>query len=227
MNILICSQCSKAIRKNQNGIYCNNSNHWLQVKCTNLTNEEFKQLCKQDDDIPWCCNHCILDVLPFRNVTNSEFLEQHQFCSKKNLTFQLDPNELNELFVDDSIQLSNVSDIDYHDFFDISYYFSENLENIIANMQTQSSSFLITMHLNIRPLPANFDKLQSLLVNMKLKPHILSINETWLNNNQKGEFNNLSNYVFISNNRIHSRGGGVALYVDDTLSFSVRDDIST
>ena len=66
-----------------------------------------------------CCNHCILDVLPFRNVTNSEFLEQHQFCSKKNLTFQLDPNELNELFVDDSMQLSNVNDIDYHDFFDI------------------------------------------------------------------------------------------------------------
>ena len=36
----------------------------------------------------------------------------------------------------------------------------------------------------------------------------------------------MSNYVFISNNRIHSRGGGVAFYVDDTLSFSVRDDIS-
>ena len=49
MNILICSQCSKAIRKNQNGIY---SNHWLHVNCTNLTNEEFKLLCKQDDDIP-------------------------------------------------------------------------------------------------------------------------------------------------------------------------------
>ena len=77
MNILICSQCSKAIRMNQNGIYCNNSSYWLHVKCTNLTNEEFKLLCKQDDDIPWCCNHCILDVLPFRNVTNSEFLEQH------------------------------------------------------------------------------------------------------------------------------------------------------
>ena len=77
-------------------------------------------------------------------------------------------------------------------------------------MQAQSSSILITMHINIRSLPANFDKLQSLLANIKLKPHILSINETWLNNNQKSEFNNLSNYVFISNNRIHSRGGGVA-----------------
>ena len=135
--------------------------------------------------------NCILDALPFRNVTNSEFLEQHQFCSEKNLTFQLDPNELNELFVDNSIHLSNVNDIDHNDCFDISYYFSENSENIIANMQTQSSSILITMHINIRSLPANSNKLQSLLANMKLKPHIISINETWLNNNQKGEFNNL------------------------------------
>ena len=94
------------------------------------------------------------------------------------MTFQLDPNELNELFVHDSINLSNVNDIDYNDFFDISYYFSENSENIIANMQIQSSSILIRMHINTRSLPANFDKLQSLLANMKLKPHILSINET-------------------------------------------------
>ena len=93
----------------------------------------------KDDVIPWCCNHCILHALPFRNATNSEFLEQHQFCSKSNLTLQLDPNELNELFVDNSIHLSNVNDIDY-------IYFSENSENIIANMQTQSSSILITMH---------------------------------------------------------------------------------
>ena len=94
------------------------------------------------------------------------------------MTFQLDPSELNELFVDNSIQLSNVNDIDYHDFFDISYYFSENSENIIANMQTQTSSILIPMHINIRSLPVNFDKLQSLLANMKLKPHIISINGT-------------------------------------------------
>ena len=82
------------------------------------------------------------------------------------------------------------------------------------------------MLINIRSLPANFNKLQSLLANIKLKPHIISINETWLNNNQNCEFNNLSNYVFISNNRIRSRGEGVAFYVDETLSFSVRDDIS-
>ena len=82
------------------------------------------------------------------------------------------------------------------------------------------------MHINVRSLPANFHKLQSLLANMKLKPYIVSINKTWLNNNQKGEFNNLSNYVFISNNKIYIRGGGVAFHVDETLSFSVRDDIS-
>ena len=141
------------------------------------------------------------------------------------MTFQLDPNELNEVFVDDSIHLSNVNDIDYNDFFDISYYFSENSENMMANMQTQSSSILITMHINIRSLPANFDKLQSLLTNMKLKPHIIFINETWLNNNQKVNLTTCRTMSLFP--IIEYRGGGVAFYVDDTLSFSVRDDIST
>ena len=82
------------------------------------------------------------------------------------------------------------------------------------------------MHINKRSLPGSFNKLQSLLAKKKLKPHIISINETWLNSNQKSEFNNLSNYVFISNNRVHSRGGGIVFYVDETLLLSVCDDIS-
>ena len=85
-----------------------------------LQNEGFKFLCKQDDAIPWCCNHCILDALPFRNVTNSEFLKQHQFYSKKNLTFQLDLNELNELYLLTIVLIYlNVDDMDYNDFCDI------------------------------------------------------------------------------------------------------------
>ena len=79
----------------------------------------------------------------------------------------------------------------------------------------------------MRFLPNNFNKLQSLLAYIKLKPHIIFIHETWLNNNRKGEFNNLLNYVVISNNEIHSRDGGAAFYVDKTLSFGVRDDKST
>ena len=73
------------------------------------------------------------------------------------------------------------------------------------------------MHINIKSLPTNFNKFQILLANMKLKPLIISINEIWLNNNEKGEFNNVLNYVFVSNNRMHSRGGGVVFYVDETL----------
>ena len=51
------------------------------------------------------------------------------------------------------------------------------------------------MHLIMRSLPANFNKFQSLLANVELKPHIVSITESWLNNNKNGEFSNLSNYA--------------------------------
>ena len=46
MKTFICFQCNKAIRKNQNGINCNNINHWLKDKYTSLTNDQFKLFCK-------------------------------------------------------------------------------------------------------------------------------------------------------------------------------------
>jgi len=60
----------------------------------------------------------------------------------------------------------------------------------------------------------------------ELKPHIISINETWVKQDQKGEFNKLFDYVFISNCRNQTKGGGVALYVHKTLSFTIRDSFT-
>ena len=62
------------------------------------------------------------------------------------------------------------------------------------------------MHINVSSLLANFDKLQSLLADMKLKPYIISINETWLITTKMVN-STTYNYVFISNNRIHSKSG--------------------
>jgi len=61
---------------------------------------------------------------------------------------------------------------------------------------------------------------------MKLKPHIISINESWLKCSQKGKFTTLLNYTFISNSRTNNKGGGVGLHIDKSLSFCNRDDLT-
>ena len=77
------------------------------------------------------------------------------------------------------------------------------------------------MHINVRSLAINYDKLKLLLSSMKLKPHLISLNETWLKQKQMRDFNNLLHYVLVINSRKQSIGGGVDFYIKQNLSHSI------
>ena len=74
------------------------------------------------------------------------------------------------------------------------------------------NSAIILMHLNIRSLPHYFDKLKILLLSIKIKPHVISLNETWIKHGHMDEFNCLSDYVIISNSREKSPGVVVVFF---------------
>jgi len=57
---------------------------------------------------------------------------------------------------------------------------------------------------------------------LKIKPHIISIHEAWLYDNQQGDFNSLFDYTFVSNYRKEHKGGGVALHIKNEFSFYIR-----
>ena len=61
---------------------------------------------------------------------------------------------------------------------------------------------------------------------INIQPSILAITETWLKENQTGPRTNLCDYTFVSNLRSQSRGGGVGLYVNCSLNFTKRSDLS-
>ena len=82
---------------------------------------------------------------------------------------------------------------------------------------------LIAIHLNIKSLNLNYDKLNILVTSMKNQPHVISFNETWIKNGQQGEFNAFLDFVLVSNCRSKYRGGGVAFYIKKKLSFSIQN----
>ena len=55
-----------------------------------------------------------------------------------------------------------------------------NLSEIVHNLTKEKSrnSAVILMHLNIKSLPQNFHKFKILLLSMKIKPYVISLNET-------------------------------------------------
>ena len=74
--------------------------------------------------------------------------------------------------------------------------------------------------------PHNFSKFESLISCLDFQPHIIAINETWEKPHLTGQFKNLLGYIYVSNSRVISRGGGVVMYIKKNTIFSPRPKIS-
>ena len=59
---------------------------------------------------------------------------------------------------------------------------------------------LIIIHINIRSLTQNLDKLRQFIDTLIIKPHIICLSETWLNSNNDFN-NNITNYTYQTNYR--------------------------
>ena len=96
-----------------------------------------------------------------------------------------------------------------------------NLNNDGHNQQSLS-----LLHINARSMNKNFDSMDLFFSSIQHFPFsIIGITETWLNNKSPPLFN-IENYKLIRADRSYGRGGGVALYIHDSLTFKERPDLS-
>ena len=79
-------------------------------------------------------------------------------------------------------------------------------------------------HLNIKSLPKHYADLCILLESLSLKYSFVAITETWLNDHTN-ELYGMPNYTMESRYRKCKKGGGVALYVNDSIPYTVREDL--
>ena len=97
----------------------------------------------------------------------------------------------------------------------------------LNNVPTRTSSSLNLFHCNIRSLKKNIDRLYSCISNVDTSFSVLGITETWLNNNEKLlPIHGLSGYNFVGKGRRNRPGGGVGLFIKDTLKYKIRDDLN-
>ena len=135
----------------------------------------------------------------------------------KKILYTMTKNLYNQFNTDDESYLVNINN---------DYVLFQDMHRTIFKSNANPNCSLILKHINVRSLAINCDKLKLLLSSMKLKPHIISLNETWLKQNQMGEFNNLLDYVLITNSRKQSTGGGVGFYIKQNLSYCISDKYS-
>ena len=93
----------------------------------------------------------------------------NDFFCKKNTNYN-DEKLHNQFNTDDESYLVNINN---------DYVVSQVMHRTIFKSNVNPSCSLILMHINVRSLATNYDKLKLLLSSMKLKPHVISLNETW------------------------------------------------
>ncbi len=85
-----------------------------------------------------------------------------------------------------------------------------------------------TLHLNVRSIPDKFDNLKLLLSSLteqNIHLDFILLCETFLTEINVNMYQ-LPGYTFVYKNRNSTKGGGVEIYVKDTIKFKPRDDIA-
>ena len=164
----------------------------MHFSCTGITCAQFDSLGISDE--PFLCSECCRNTFPFHNITNDEF---------------------NQLFTNVTLK-EKISDISFISSCNSSLndqYLS--VKNFTSKFSNNNDFFIL--HINIRSLNKNTEKLEELLNHLDTMPDIIALYETKLNN----QFcNHLLGYQFVQANS-NTNAGGVGMFIKNNINFSV------
>lgn len=115
-----------------------------------------------------------------------------------------------------------INDITEHTSITCDYYCLLDIDNSLCDGYKYCA-----LHLNIHSLCAKHEQLIDIihtLYQKKIVVHFVMLCETFLNDLNSSLYN-IEGYNLVYENRKQGRGGGLAIYVLDTLTFQKRDDL--
>ena len=111
-------------------------------------------------------------------------------------------------------------------FFDKNYFTIEETKSKLSCCDNKSFSIF---HLKIRSFNKNFDKLVNFSATLSFNFKVICVTETWCSSeHNNSDLYKLTNYSSIHQARSSGKtGGGLAIFVHNSLTYSVRKDLST
>ena len=223
-----CSVCLKQVRSTAN--YCNVCKTWIHRKCANLSAVEFEYLSLSEDE--WFCMKCISYIFPFNDISEDE-LNYLSFGIEDNVADLYDNcSSLNFepfMFTDNKGYFNTDQADPDNNFYqhlspDSLYYTEEQFKQKIAKPKEETANFSI-IHFNCRSLPSNYNKLKDSITALDFHFDVIALSETWLIDNDSDNFN-IDGYKMFTCSRTNKNGGGVALYINDSLQHRFLPDMS-
>ena len=113
---------------------------------------------------------------------------------------------------------SNDLDLNLQSFNDHGIFTIEEINELSSVVKP----YLSVLHLNIRSLRKHFDELCNLLDSTPLKFNLITCSETWITPQADPNQFQISGYNMITDNRISSIGGGVALFLKEDVDYYLQ-----
>jgi hypothetical protein len=124
--------------------------------------------------------------------------------------YDVDP----DLNVFDDVRLTTSSSV---------YYCEETFNSAVDDIK--NDCLLSFFSLNIRSIPKNLDKLSLFLDLLRFKFAFIGITENWLNDSN-ADLYSLDGYIHEEKHRSNMRGGGVSLFIKNSIHYLIRDDLN-
>lgn len=234
----VCNICTQRVLSHSYKLTCFACNNDVHLQClsgvTRLDSLYVERLTNK-----WLCTKCSENELPFNSIhDDNEFLQviSNNVTNQTALSLQhLESLEFNPFEINDYENSSPLDYIDpdlqyYNDIAPINnvsncrYYTEDSFQSKCNDIRHEGSPFSL-MHQNIRSIPKNLIRFENYLESLKFNFSVIGLSETWLSDSNKQCYA-LQGYNHISQCRPNKTGGGVSLFVKDSLSFKVRHEFA-
>jgi len=191
----------------------------------------------QNQDGNWYC--CLDSYLPFNHYSDDDDYRDallSYFSGNTESIFnhlnnlQFNPFQLNEtesvsplLDVDPDLNFFNDMSI-LNNVGNCEYYIEDSFNRKCTELNNIGTLFSV-FHLNIRSAPKHMSDLEILLSHLDWRFSVIGLCETWFND-QNVDCYGLDGYNGEHQFRKDRRGGGVSLFIDSRLDYTVRTDLN-
>ena len=186
----------------------------------------------------WYCKLCVSQIFPFNHVEDDElFISDinHFDISLKTLDsisecifnpFELNTDKYYSPLCDIDLDINFYNEIDYHLVSHCNYYMDNHFTSAIKNKFGNVSlhDMFSLCHIDIRSLKANLPAFESCLGHLEMEVSVIGMSETWLQDCNCNLYN-VAGYNLIENHRSTKKGGGVAIFLKQGISYQNRNDL--
>ena len=100
----------------------------------------------------------------------------------------------------------------------------EDIKKLTNKNKLNSDQYFSIIHINLRSINKNFDKLRQLIAELPFDPSCIAVTETKINKRSNLDCIKLSNYEFIHTDSL-TCAGGVGLYIKNSFNYEERKDL--